>query len=79
MPAIVEAMRALPARSAIIDGEGVVVDERGATDFERLRSTLARGGSRQPFLYGFDLLELDGEDLRDQHPPLHVGRRGRRG
>src|SRR5690349_10031713 len=37
-------------------------------DFERLRAALAeRGGSRAAFLYGFDLLALDGEDLR-AHP-----------
>ena len=33
-----------------------------------MRTALAgRGGSRAAFLYGFDLLELDGEDLR-AHP-----------
>jgi bifunctional non-homologous end joining protein LigD len=49
----------------MFDGEGVVCDDRGVTDFEQLRSALAgRGCSRAVFLYGFDLLELDGEDLR---------------
>jgi bifunctional non-homologous end joining protein LigD len=67
VPAIVEALLALPIKSATLDGEGVVVDERGVTDFERLRSALARrGGSREVFLYSFDLLHLDGEDLRQQ-------------
>jgi bifunctional non-homologous end joining protein LigD len=43
----------------------MVVDERGVTHFERLRTALAEcGGSRAAFLYGFDLLELGGEDLR---------------
>jgi ATP-dependent DNA ligase len=43
----------------------VVVDDRGVSDFERLRSALVgRDGSRLAFLYGFDLLELDGDDLR---------------
>ena len=28
------------------------------------RATLGRQGSRQAFLYAFDLLELDGENLR---------------
>ena len=61
-------MLALPVTSATIDGEGVVVDDRGVTDFERLRGALAeRAGSRAVFLYGFDLLEHDGEDLR-RHP-----------
>jgi bifunctional non-homologous end joining protein LigD len=73
VPAIVEATLALPVTSATLDGEGVVVDDRGVTDFERLRSALAgRGGSRQVFLYGFDLLALDGEDLR-RHP-WEIGR-----
>jgi bifunctional non-homologous end joining protein LigD len=67
VPAIVEAKLTLPAKSATLDGEGVVVNERGVTNFERLRSALASGGSRAAFLYGFDLLELDGEDLRP-HP-----------
>ncbi len=58
-------MRALPGSSVVLDGEGVVCNDRGVTDFERLRSALARrSGSRAVFLYGFDLLELDGRDLR---------------
>ena len=67
VPLIVEALRALPVMSATLDGEGVVVDNRGVTDFERLRAALARGGSRAAFLFAFDLLALDGEDLR-RHP-----------
>src|SRR5262249_36877075 len=46
VPAIVKALGALPVTSATIDGEGVVCDDRGVTDFERLRAELAeRGGS----------------------------------
>jgi bifunctional non-homologous end joining protein LigD len=68
VPLIAEALLSLRVTSATIDGEGVICDDRGLTDFERLRTALAgRGGSRAVFLYGFDLLELDGEDLR-QHP-----------
>jgi bifunctional non-homologous end joining protein LigD len=65
VPLIVDAMHLLPVTSATIDGEGVVVDDRGVTDFDRLRAALAeRGGSRGAFLYAFDLLALDGEDFR---------------
>jgi bifunctional non-homologous end joining protein LigD len=68
VPLIVEAIRALPVNSATLDGEGVICDDRGVTDFERLRTALAaRGGSRSVFLFGFDLLELHGEDLH-RHP-----------
>jgi len=64
VPAIIEAMLALPA-PVTLDGEGVVVDDWGVTDFERLRSALAgRGGSRSVFLFAFDLLEVDGENMR---------------
>ena len=63
VPAIVTAVRALPAHSAIIDGECVVCDEKGVTDFNALRSRLTRGSS-EVFLYAFDLLELNGDDLR---------------
>jgi bifunctional non-homologous end joining protein LigD len=34
------------------------------TDFERLWAAVARKDSREAFLYAFDLLELDGTDLR---------------
>jgi bifunctional non-homologous end joining protein LigD len=30
VPLIIETMRALPTTSAVLDGEGVVIDERGA-------------------------------------------------
>jgi bifunctional non-homologous end joining protein LigD len=72
VPAIVDALRALPVRSATIDGEGVVCDGRGVTDFERLHSVLARGGSREAFLYAFDLIEVDDEDMRAR--PWHERR-----
>jgi bifunctional non-homologous end joining protein LigD len=34
------------------------------TGFDRLRAAVGRLGSRDAFLYAFDLLEIDGEDLR---------------
>jgi len=65
-------MRALPVTSGMIDGEGVVCDGRGVTDFERLRSALARDSSRQAFLFAFDVLEIDGRDMRAR--PWHERR-----
>ena len=67
VPQIAEALRALPVNSATLDGEGVVIDDRGVSDFERLRLVLGCHGSGKAFLYAFDLLELDGQDLRP-HP-----------
>jgi bifunctional non-homologous end joining protein LigD len=63
-PGIAEALRALRVTSATLDGEAVVCNARGVSDFDRLRSALARRGSRDAFLFAFDLLELDGNDLR---------------
>jgi bifunctional non-homologous end joining protein LigD len=65
VPLIAEALLALRAKSVTLDGEGVVCDELGVSDFERLRSALARRGSRVTLLYAFDLLELDGQEPAD--------------
>ena len=62
-PSIVRAATNLRCQSAIIDGEAIVQDGNGASDFEALGSALRR----QPhsiILYAFDLLHLDGKDLR---------------
>ena len=59
---VAEAVAQLPARSALIDGEVVVPDENGRTDFGRLQRALDGGGETLRY-YAFDLLELDGEDL----------------
>jgi len=64
VPRIAEALAALPVTSVTIDGEAVVCDSAGVSDFDRLRAALARRGSSEAFLYAFDLLELDGHDLR---------------
>ena len=44
--------------------EGVVCREDGVSDFDKPRAAVGRLGSRDAFLYSFDLLEIDGEDLR---------------
>jgi bifunctional non-homologous end joining protein LigD len=52
---------ALPVRSCLIDGEAVVCDDNGVAVFAKLRQ---RRNDRHVLLYAFDLLELDGQDLR---------------
>lgn len=66
---IVKQARRLPLRStAILDGEAVVLDAQGRSDFGLLQRALGRRpASHQPseiILYAFDLLYLDGRDLR---------------
>jgi bifunctional non-homologous end joining protein LigD len=71
-PAVLKALMALMVRSCLIDGEVVICDERGVAMFDRLR----HGPRVKPeaVLFAFDLLELDGEDLR----PMPIERRKRK-
>jgi bifunctional non-homologous end joining protein LigD len=64
VPAIAEALQSLRVKSITLDGEGVVCGEDGVANFDRLRAAVGRMGSRDAFLYAFDLLEIDGTDLR---------------
>jgi len=66
LPAIANAMQALPVSSATLDGEGVICGPDGKSDFDRMRACFSRNGAPEAFLYAFDLLELDGRDLRNQ-------------
>jgi hypothetical protein len=62
-PYIVEEAASLPASSAIIDGEVVILDEFGLSDFGALRRAMTTKPKHLLF-YAFDLLHLDGADLR---------------
>ena len=64
-PSIVRAAANLPCQSAIIDGEAIVQDGNGVSDFEGLSSAMWRR-PRSIILYAFDLMHLDGADLRQQ-------------
>ena len=54
----------LPCDTALIDGEIAVTDAQGRTDFGALQDALSNGGVGIGY-YMFDLLRLDGEDLRN--------------
>jgi bifunctional non-homologous end joining protein LigD len=60
-PLAVAAVKALPAHSFLIDGEAIVTDDDGLAVFELIRR--ARNGGAA-VLCAFDLIELEGEDLR---------------
>lgn len=55
----------LPVRSAWLDGEVAYTDEKGLTRFDLLQGALKTGKTSGLIYYLFDLLELNGEDLRD--------------
>jgi ATP-dependent DNA ligase len=64
---IVEALAKLRSRSCIIDGEAVACGDDGIASFDRIRY---RHHDASVFLFAFDLVELDGDDLRRE--PLAV-------
>ena len=55
---------ALP--DCIIDGEVAALDQGGAPDFAALQAALSDGESKDLIFFAFDLLFVDGEDLRRQ-------------
>jgi DNA ligase-1 len=73
VPELVECVRALPCRTAVLDGETLALDDDGRP--RAFQDTMSRFGSDasdegvllSPFF--FDLLHLDGEDLLDA--PAH--------
>jgi len=62
-PFIAMAVSKLPVRSCLIDGEAIVCDENGLAVFDLIRR---HDAGESAVLSAFDLLELDGRDLRRQ-------------
>ena len=60
---LVPALADLPCDAALLDGEIAVADAKGHTDFGALQNALSAGRGGFNY-YLFDLLHLDGEDLR---------------
>jgi ATP-dependent DNA ligase len=60
-PLVLEAVEALQLRSCLIDGEAIAFEHDGLASFKLLRG---RRYDRLVTLCAFDLIELDGEDLR---------------
>ena len=71
LPEVVEVVRGLPARSLVLDGEAIALDENGRPrPFQETASRTAMGSGVEVTPYFFDLLHLDGDDLLDE--PGHV-------
>ena len=60
-PRIVEAVRRLKVSSVLIDGEGIVYNDKGMPSFNMIH---CKQHDHAVSLVAFDLLELDGEDVR---------------
>jgi bifunctional non-homologous end joining protein LigD len=72
-PELVKALSGLKPRAFILDGEVAVYDRAFISRFEWLRRRPTDEPATLPVYMAFDLLELDGRDLRGE--PLKVRRR----
>jgi len=60
---VVEAIKTLPVRECVIDGEVVALDEEGRSSFQLLQALEMEGRKSPVYFYAFDLLQLDGKSL----------------
>ncbi len=65
LPGLAAALASLGLTSAWLDGEMVVADDNGVADFQALQSAFDQAQDASILYYLFDLLYLDGHDLRD--------------
>jgi bifunctional non-homologous end joining protein LigD len=64
-PDIVSSLKAWNVEDAVVDMEAVVIRPDGKTDFQKLQNIISEETELQPIhAYVFDLLHLNGEDLR---------------
>src|SRR6266576_5254158 len=62
-PEIAEAVKNLPVRESVTDGEVVALDEEGRSSFQLLQALEMEGRKAPLRFYVFDLLQLDGKSL----------------
>jgi bifunctional non-homologous end joining protein LigD len=62
---IAAALADLPIRRAYLDGEVAALDEHGISSFGALQDALSKGQAERLVYIAFDLLHLDGLDLRE--------------
>src|SRR5215467_13613504 len=71
-PQLLDALKLLPAKRVILDGEIAALDEKGRSSFQLLQ--IFKSSGNVPSVYfAFDLLILDGKDLREE--PLSTRRK----
>ena len=62
---IAAALSELPAKALWLDGEACVMDDKGISRFGGLQQVLAGGSRLAPIFMLFDVMHVDGQDLRD--------------
>jgi bifunctional non-homologous end joining protein LigD len=60
---VADALAALPAKALLIDGELVVENDAGSSDFSALQADLSANRKDRFAFYAFDIMHLDGHDL----------------
>src|ERR1700733_5370206 len=65
MKTIATQVSILPCESAILDGEVVVLDDKGNTSFADLQAAFQEGANKPLTYFVFDLLHLNGHNLRN--------------
>ena len=63
-PSVAASVSKLAVDSAVLDGEIVSLQKSGVSSFQALQNALSEGRSGQLVYFVFDLMFLDGEDLR---------------
>jgi bifunctional non-homologous end joining protein LigD len=76
-PEVVAAVGKLAAKSALLDGEVAILTPEGRTSFQALQNAFSGASRRGLTYFAFDLLYLDGRDLRAE--PLEVRKQALRG
>jgi bifunctional non-homologous end joining protein LigD len=64
MPQLAAVLSQLPVKTALLDGEAVVLTPSGGTSFAKLQAAFQEGGRAPITYFAFDLLHLDGHNLR---------------
>lgn len=65
-PTVASTLQSLSVQNAIFDGEVVWLDDQGRSHFQNLQNSLKEQDSKRIFYYVFDLLFLNGVDLRSR-------------
>jgi bifunctional non-homologous end joining protein LigD len=64
MPELAKRLSQLGVESALLDGELVALNQHGVSDFQRLQNALGAGRTEELVYFAFDVLHLNGRDLR---------------
>jgi DNA ligase D len=65
-PALIAPLQELDVEDAILDGEVVILDDKGHSNFGHLQNAIKERNAHNMYYYLFDCLHLNGKDLRNK-------------